>query len=82
MLKSLTPNLMVDDVRQTVDWCRSVPGFAVDAEVPADGEVGFAIVKRDDVGPIFQSTTNPSGDLPLSGMTPHLRSRPPGSHRR
>ena len=65
MLKTLTPNLMVDDVQRTIDWYGSVLGFGVDAQVPGDGQVDFAIVRRDTVRLMFQSAASLGADLPL-----------------
>jgi uncharacterized glyoxalase superfamily protein PhnB len=66
MLKTLTPNLMVEDVRTTVDWYASILGFSSDAEVPGEGEaVQFAIVHRDSVRLMFQSRKSLTSDLPL-----------------
>ncbi len=65
MLKSLTPNLMVDDVNQTVDWYRSLLGFDVVAQVPAEGTLDFVILRRDDVGLMLQSKASLTSDLPV-----------------
>jgi lactoylglutathione lyase len=65
MLKALTPNLMVENVRDTVDWYTSVLGFQAETEVPgADGSV-FAIVRRDGVVVMFQARASLEEDLPL-----------------
>ncbi|HEX6508677.1 MAG TPA: VOC family protein [Chloroflexota bacterium] len=64
MLKALTPNLMVENVRETVDWYHSVLGFEAQTEVPGDDEVVFAIVRRDGVTLMFQSRTSLGSDLP------------------
>src|SRR5438270_211965 len=65
-LKTLTPNLMVEDVAATLDWYGSVLGFAPVAEVPGEGEkTQFAIVRRDDIQLMFQSRKSLTSDLPV-----------------
>lgn len=65
MLKALTPNLMVDDVRAAVDWYTSVLGFASETEVPGDHGPVFAILRRDGVVLMVQVRASLEGDLPL-----------------
>jgi uncharacterized glyoxalase superfamily protein PhnB len=65
MLKTLTPNLMVENVQETINWYRSTLGFEPTAEVPGEGGLAFAIVKRDDVQLMFQSRASLEGDLPV-----------------
>jgi len=65
MLKALTPNLMVEDVRAAVDWYSSVLGFQVETEVPRDDGPVFAIIRRDDVVVMFQARTSLEEDLAL-----------------
>ena len=65
MLKTLTPNLMVENVRATVDWYTSVLGFQTETEVPgSDGPV-FAIMRRDGVILMFQARASLEEDLPM-----------------
>lgn len=47
MLKTLTPNLMAEDVRATAEWYESVLGFHTDVTVPEEGTLDFAILSRD-----------------------------------
>jgi uncharacterized glyoxalase superfamily protein PhnB len=65
MLKTLTPNLMVENVQDTVDWYRSVLGFESVAEVPAETGLVFAIVHRDTVRLMFQARSSLEEDLPV-----------------
>ncbi len=65
MLKALTPNLMVENVREAVDWYSSVLGFQADTEVPGDDGPVFAIMRRDGVVLMFQARTSLEADLPL-----------------
>lgn len=64
MLKTLTPNLMVENVRETVDWYTSVLGFQSETEVPGQDGPVFAIVRRDTVTLMFQERASLEGDLP------------------
>jgi uncharacterized glyoxalase superfamily protein PhnB len=64
MLKKLTPNLMVEDVQQTINFYRDVLGFNLLTSVDDDGEVGFAIVQRDNVELMFQSRKSLSENVP------------------
>lgn len=63
MLKTLTPNFMVEKVRETVDWYCSVLGFQSESEVPGDDGPVFAIVRRDAVRLMFQSRSSLEQDL-------------------
>jgi uncharacterized glyoxalase superfamily protein PhnB len=65
MLKALTPNLMVENVRDAVDWYTSVLGFKAETEVPGEDGSVFAIVRRDGVVIMFQARTSLEADLPL-----------------
>ena len=66
MLKTLTPNMMVEDVRATAGWYGATLGFEVTAEVPGEnGELAFAIAKRDAVQVMFQSRASLTKELPV-----------------
>jgi uncharacterized glyoxalase superfamily protein PhnB len=70
MLKKLTPNLMVEDVRRTMDFYQAVLGFEVLSTVEDAGEVGFAIMQRDGVEIMFQSRKSLSENVPaLTGSS-------------
>lgn len=64
MLKKLTPNFMVEDVRKTLDFYRDVLGFETVTTVDDGDEIGFAIVQRDDVEMMFQSRASLSENVP------------------
>jgi len=53
-LNKLTPNLMVEDVNQTIQFYRDVLGFEVLATVPEEGAFAWAMLKRDGVEMMFQ----------------------------
>ena len=70
MLKNLTPNLMVEDVQQTVAFYREVLGFTLITTVPEQPPFGFAIVQRDQVRLMFQSRASLSENVPaLTGSS-------------
>jgi lactoylglutathione lyase len=64
MLKKLTPNLMVEDVQQTLAFYHDVLGFNVLMTLPAQPPFDFAIVQRDQVEFMFQSRSNLSENVP------------------
>jgi len=64
MLKKLTPNLMVDDVQQTLAFYHDVLGFNVLMTLPDHPPFDFAIVQRDQVELMFQSRTSLSENVP------------------
>jgi len=71
MLKSLTPNLMVNDVEETIEYYTDVLGFTLLRTVPEEGTLDWAMVKRNDVLFMFQSAKSLKSDLPrLKGEKP------------
>lgn len=70
VLKKLTPNLMVEDVRKTLDFYHDVLGFETLTTVEEGGEIGFAIVQRDDVQLMFQSRKSLSENVPALTGSP------------
>lgn len=70
MLKKLTPNLMVEDVQQTISFYQDVLGFEVLTTVPGEADrLNFAIVRRDDVELMFQSRESLTAEISaLVGM--------------
>jgi lactoylglutathione lyase len=69
MLKKLTPNLMVEDVAQTLTFYEDVLGFTTLTTVPDEPPFVFAIVQRDGVEMMFQSRPSLSENVPaLAGM--------------
>jgi uncharacterized glyoxalase superfamily protein PhnB len=65
MLKKLTPNLMVEDVRRTIDWYVDVLGFRIDATVPDEGVLNWAMLHRDDVALMFQARHSLGEEVPV-----------------
>jgi uncharacterized glyoxalase superfamily protein PhnB len=64
MLQKLTPNLMVEDVAQTLIFYRETLGFQVLTTLPDAAPFDFAIVGRDDVQLMFQSRPSLSENVP------------------
>ena len=70
MLKKLTPNFMVEDVRKTIAFYQDILGFEVVTTVEDDDEIGFAIMHRDQIELMFQSRKSLSENVPaLTGST-------------
>jgi uncharacterized glyoxalase superfamily protein PhnB len=70
-LNSLTPNLMVNDVEETVEYYTDVLGFTLLMTVPEIGKLDWAMVKRNDVVIMFQTKKSLSSDLPrMAGEKP------------
>lgn len=70
MLKKLTPNLMVEDVAQTLSFYRETLGFAVLTTLPEQEPFDFAIVQRDGVELMFQSRASLSENVPALTDSP------------
>jgi lactoylglutathione lyase len=65
LLQKLTPNLMVDNVNETVDYYRDVLGFELAMSNPEKGTFEWAMVQSGDVAFMFQTRSSLAGDLPL-----------------
>ncbi len=63
---SLTPNMMVEDVGETVDWYERVMDAEVLGTMPpdADGELKWAQVSFGDVDLMFQERSSLKSELP------------------
>lgn len=72
MLNSLTPNLMVNDVEETIEYYTDVLGFTLLMTVPESGKLDWAMVKRNDVVMMFQSAKS------LKEGVPRLKGEKPG----
>tara|TARA_B110000459_G_C16618583_1_gene500291 strand:- start:3084 stop:3476 length:393 start_codon:yes stop_codon:yes gene_type:complete len=70
-LNSLTPNLMVKDVEETVEYYTDVLGFTLLMTVPEIGKLDWAMVKRNDVVLMFQTKKSLTSGLPrMAGEKP------------
>ena len=66
MYKSITTNLMVESVDESVVFYRDVLGFAVINSVPDDnGNLQFAILSKDDLMLMFQEKQNLIEEYPI-----------------
>jgi uncharacterized glyoxalase superfamily protein PhnB len=63
-LLEITPNLMVEDVNQTVRFYEDVLGFKLDQSVPESGQFDWASVRSGGVEIMFQARSSLSTDLP------------------
>jgi uncharacterized glyoxalase superfamily protein PhnB len=71
MLQSLTPNLMVNDVEETIEYYTDVLGFTLLMTVPETGKLDWAMVKRNEVVIMFQSSKSLKEGVPrLAGEKP------------
>lgn len=64
-MKNLTPNLMVEDVNQTVDFYKDVLGFDLIATVPEMGQFNWAMMKQGNVEMQFQLRASLTEELPI-----------------
>lgn len=64
-LKQLTPNLMVDNVNETVDFYQEILGFQLVMSVPQEGVFNWAMVQNGDVSFMFQQRENIIGEYPV-----------------
>ena len=64
-MKNLTPNLMVENVNQTVDFYKNVLGFDVIATVPETGQFNWAMLKQGGVEMQFQQRASLTEELPI-----------------
>ncbi len=72
-LVSITPNLMVENVDDTIAYYEDVLGFTLLRTVPDKGELDWAMMKRNDVLIMFQTKRSLATEIPI------LQSRKPGS---
>lgn len=71
-LQSLTPNIMVADVNQTLDYYKDILGFEVIDTNSTAGQLEWGFVKKGEAGLMFQEASS------LKGEYPSLASRPMG----
>ncbi|MCO6501404.1 MAG: VOC family protein [Vicingus serpentipes] len=71
-LNTITPNLMVNDVEETIEYYTDILGFTLLRTVPEEGKLDWAMVKRNDVVMMFQSSKS------LKTKMPRLQGEKPG----
>ncbi len=64
-LKQLTPNLMVENVNETVNFYKEILGFELVMSVPQEGVLNWAMVQHGDVSFMFQERENIIGEYPV-----------------
>jgi uncharacterized glyoxalase superfamily protein PhnB len=64
MLKKLTPNLMVEDVNQTIAFYRDILGFEPGQTVPTEGQYAWASMTSGEVEIMFQARASLGEELP------------------
>lgn len=64
-LKTITPNLMVEDISQTLKFYEDVLGFKLNRSVPDEAPYEWASVKTGDVELMFQARSSLSEDMPI-----------------
>ena len=74
-LQTLTPNVMVTSVNETVDWYKKNLGFELIMSIPEpdsyrEGEMDWAMVQRDDVALMFQTRKSLTADSSLFDEIP------------
>jgi uncharacterized glyoxalase superfamily protein PhnB len=71
--KNLTPNMMVEDVRETIRFYTEVMGFHVFSEVPNGDNpdvIDFAILGRDAIQIMLQARQSFEADVPTTDGMP------------
>ena len=63
--KKLTPNMMVENVAETVAFYRDVLGFTLEMTVPEAPPYTWALMRRGDVEVMFQERASLAEDMPL-----------------
>ena len=70
-LNTLTPNLMVNNVEETIEYYTDILGFTLLRTVPEKETPDWAMVKRNDVVIMFQSVKSLTNEMPrLQGEKP------------
>ena len=68
-LKSLTPNLMVTNVNETIDFYIKILNFELLQTVPEEGDLDWGFVKKDEVMLMFQKESSIQEEYPaLKGL--------------
>ena len=63
-IKSLTPVLIVEAIEPVLPFWRDRLGFAVVAEVPHEGALGFVILAKDGASVMYQTRKSVADDVP------------------
>jgi catechol 2,3-dioxygenase-like lactoylglutathione lyase family enzyme len=68
--QSITPNLLVRDVRKSTEFYRDVLGFTMGQTVPDQEPFVFVWMKRDDVSVFLNDITAAAHDYPAAATLP------------
>lgn len=63
-LSSLTPNIMVDDMKQSVAFYRDILGFKMLMSVPEEAPYDWCLLQMDDVEMMLQSRSSLGEEIP------------------
>ena len=69
-LQTLTPNMLVNSVNETVNWYKENLGFQLLMSIPEEGEMDWAMVQRDEVSLMFQTRKSLADELALFADIP------------
>lgn len=69
-LESLTPNIMVKDVNQTLEYYQEVLGFEIVDTNPREGKLEWGFVKKGEAGLMFQEMASLKAEYPTLSSTP------------
>ena len=65
MYETITTNIMVENVKETIEFYQSKLGFQKVLSVPEDGSIlDFAIIKKDNISIMFQERKNLLDEYP------------------
>ena len=64
-LKKMTPNLMVEDVNNTIAFYKDILSFELLATVPETGQFNWAMLRRDNVEIMFQARASITEEFPV-----------------
>lgn len=66
MLTTITPNLMVENVKETIDFYKNILNFSIIDSVPnSDGNFDFAILSKDQCTLMLQKKENLIEEYPI-----------------
>ena len=68
--ESLTPNIMVKDVNQTLEYYKNILGFEIVDTNPVKGQMEWGFVKKGKAGLMFQELSSLRTEYPSLSSTP------------
>ncbi|MCF8239857.1 MAG: hypothetical protein K9J16_00620 [Melioribacteraceae bacterium] len=64
MIKSLSPNMIVENVNETIEYYKKFIGFELIHTVPDEGTFNWAMMKHGEINLMFQSVESIIAELP------------------